>query len=58
MIELEGSVDLIWSEPVARLVMYCPQKRNALSLSMWKDIAAFRQRRKPSFQRNRFESDR
>jgi enoyl-CoA hydratase/carnithine racemase len=38
VIEPQGSVDLIWSEPVARIVMNCPQKRNALSLCMWKAI--------------------
>jgi enoyl-CoA hydratase len=37
-IEPQGSVDLIWSQPVARIVLNCPQKRNALSLSMWETI--------------------
>jgi enoyl-CoA hydratase len=37
-IEPQGSIDLIWSEPVARIVLNCPQKRNALSRSMWKAI--------------------
>jgi enoyl-CoA hydratase/carnithine racemase len=33
-----GSVDLVWSKPVAHIVINKPEKRNAVSLSMWKAI--------------------
>jgi enoyl-CoA hydratase len=34
----QGSVDLVWSEPVAHIVINRPEKRNAVSLAMWKAI--------------------
>jgi enoyl-CoA hydratase/carnithine racemase len=34
----QGSIDLAWSDSVARIVINRPAKRNALSLAMWRTI--------------------